>query len=83
MKTAATDAHAVRRATRDVQVNAPAAESMTGAMYVGERDDVRGSTCVAKRQVRGTHVHTEVATRRRRFRPTVQHALGKRHTALT
>eukprot|EP00965_Chrysotila_dentata_P045572 1513629-Pleurochrysis_carterae.AAC.1 len=83
METAATDAHAVWRATRDVQVNAPAAESMTGAMYVDASDDVRGSTCVAKRLVRGTHVHTEGATRRRRFRPTVQRALSKWHTALT
>eukprot|EP00965_Chrysotila_dentata_P040493 1343184-Pleurochrysis_carterae.AAC.2 len=56
---------------------------MTDAMYVDASDDVRGSSCVAKRLVRATHVHTEGATRRRRFRPTVQRALSKWHIALT
>eukprot|EP00965_Chrysotila_dentata_P233623 6199692-Pleurochrysis_carterae.AAC.1 len=74
METAATNAHAVWRATRSVQVNAPAVESMTGAMNVDASDDRRGSSCVAKRLVRGTHVHTKETTRRRRFRPTVQRA---------
>eukprot|EP00965_Chrysotila_dentata_P107177 3541652-Pleurochrysis_carterae.AAC.1 len=83
METAATDAHAVWRATRNVQVNAPADELMTGAMNVDASDDRHGSSCAAKRQVRGTHVHTEEATRRRRFRPTVKRALSKWLTALT
>eukprot|EP00965_Chrysotila_dentata_P129720 4288541-Pleurochrysis_carterae.AAC.1 len=67
---------------RNVQVKAPEAASMTGANCVRASDEVRCSSCVAERPVRGTLVQMERATLRRRLRTTVQRVLSRRHTAL-
>eukprot|EP00965_Chrysotila_dentata_P237743 6202095-Pleurochrysis_carterae.AAC.1 len=80
MKAGGTDANAVWRVIRSMQVKAPAAASTIGAMCVMcASEDVRGSSwCAAKRVARVTHVLTRRVARRRKPRSTVQHALSWR-----